>query len=701
VIGKLSIQSKLMLMLLIVCISSISAIAFIGYNSGQQALSNSIFNQLISLRELKAYQIESYVKGLRSEVQTLSTMPDIISAMKGFKAAYQEIEQQPINPKFNERLKTYYETEFLPRLAENVRGTPLLFSYIPKDSASRYLQYQYIANNSNSVGQKQFLDDARDGSNYNNLHQQYQPIYRNLLDKLGYYDLFLIDVETGDVVYSVAKETDFATNLERGPYARSSLGTVLETIRSGKESNLVTLSDFEPYRASYALPSAFIASPIFDNSESIGVLALQISIDQVNKVMTGNNNWQRDGLGKSGETYLVATDRGMRTTSRFLIEDPKMYFQALKNNGLSLAEINQIKKLNTSIFYQKINTDTVEKALAGETGTNIAEDYRGIITLNAYRPLEINGLDWALVAQIDRNEAFAPIAKFQRQVLFSTSIIVLLVTAIAALFSHQFVIPIRKLVEGFKKVSSGHTDVKVQIKSQDEFRQMAHSFNEMVDSLFQQQQLVKVREQENEKLLLSILPEPVANRLKEGEEGIADSFPNVTVLFADLSGFNELCNTLSANETVAFLNDLVTTFDEAAERYGVEKVKTIGSGYMAVSGLSVPRIDHNKRVVDFALEMIRILHSFNRDRNTDLKIKIGINSGEVVAGIIGRSKFIYDLWGDTVNIAHRLQSKGLEDVVQVTKDVYICLTDVYDFKSVPDIEIPGKGNIQSWSISLN
>jgi hypothetical protein len=406
-----------MLILLVVCVSSIIAIALIGYNSGQQALSHSIFNQLISLRELKTYQIESYVKSLQAEVQTLSTMPSIVSAMKGFKIAYQEIEQQPVNPEFNNQLKTYYETEFLPRLAENVQGTPLLFSYIPRGSASRYLQYQYIANNSNSVGKKQFLDNTQDGSNYNKLHQKYQPIYRNLLDKLGYYNLFLIDVETGNMVYSVTKETDFATNLERGPYARSGLGKVLETVRDGKDPGLVALSDFEPYRASYAMPSAFIASPIFDNSELVGVLALQISIDQVNKVMTGNNNWQRDGLGKSGETYLVATDRGMRTTSRFLIEEPETYFQALKNNGLSSAEIKQIKKLNTSIFYQKIKTDTVEKALAGETGTNIAEDYRGIITLNAYRPLDINGLDWALIAQINRSEAFAPIAKFQRQLV--------------------------------------------------------------------------------------------------------------------------------------------------------------------------------------------------------------------------------------------------------------------------------------------
>ena len=151
---------------------------------------------------------------------------------------------------------------------------------------------------------------------------------------------------------------------------------------------------------------------------------------------------------------------------------------------------------------------------------------------------------------------------------------------------------------------------------------------------------------------------------------------------------------------VNFLNDLVIAFDEAAERYGVEKVKTIGSGYMAVSGLSIPRIDHTQRVFDFALEMIRILRRFNRERRTDLKIRIGINSGEVVAGIIGRSKLIYDLWGDTVNIAHHLQVKGRSDSIQISDRVHSSLIDVYDFERVPDIEIPGKENLVAWSILL-
>ena len=690
-------------MLLVVCISSILAIAFIGYNSGQQALSQSIFNQLTSLRESKAYQIENYYKSLRSQIQTISQMPSVAFVMKEFQDAYQEIEKQPLKPEWNDTVKTYYQKDFLPKLEQNVGGKPLLLSYLPRNSAARYLQHYYIANNSNPVGQKHFLTDARDGSKYSEIHQGIQPRFRNLIERLGYYDMFLIDIDTGNIVYTVKKEADFATNLDRGPYSRSGLAQVLEAVREGKDPGFVAVGDFEPYRASYAAPAAFIGSPIFnlDNSELIGVLVFQISIEQIDRVMTGNQNWQRDGLGRSGETYLVGADGAMRSTSRFLIEEPEAYLEAIEQQGLPEAEVEQIRKLGTSIFYQKVDTDAVQQALSGETGTNIGEDYRGVTTLNAYSPLEIDGLDWAVVAQIDRNEAFAPIVKFERRVLFSTSIIVLLVTAIASYFSHQFVRPIRKLINGFKQVGSGQTDVRIQVKAKDEFRLMAHSFNEMVENLHHQQKLVKEREAENEKLLLSILPEPVANRLKDGEEGIADSFPNVTVLFADLTGFTELCNDLSADDTVALLNDLIVAFDEAAEHYGVEKVKTIGSGYMAVSGLSVPRIDHSKRVVDFALEMIRILHSFNRDRNINLRIRIGINSGEVVAGIVGRNKFIYDLWGDTVNIAHRLQVKGEEDAVVVTKDIHTNLTDIYDFQPVSDVEIPGKGHIQTWSISRN
>ncbi|WP_019507388.1 adenylate/guanylate cyclase domain-containing protein [Pleurocapsa sp. PCC 7319] len=687
-----------MLILLVVSISSILAIAFIGYGSGQQALNNSIFNQLISLKESKAYQIETYFKNIRAEVQTMSENPSVIETMQGFKQAYQELESTSIQPEWDEKLKTFYAQEFLPKLAENIPENQLQSFELPTENAARYLQYYYIANNANAIGKKYFLDNPLDKSNYSRLHQQIQSIYRNLIVKFGYYDLLLIDTETGNIVYSVEKEVDFATNLYQGAYSKSNLARVVQAVRQKNEPSMVAIADFEAYRPSYAEPAAFIASPIFDGTKLIGVLALQISIDEIDQVMTGDGNWQRHGLGKSGETYLVGSDYGMRGDSRFLVEDKEAYLQAIAAKGITEEDLEQIKKFDTSILYQKVNTPPVKRAFEGETGTDITEDYRGVVTLNAYRPLDIDGLDWAIIAQIDRDEAFAPIMAFQHRVLFSTIAIVFLVTAIAGIFSHYFVRPIYSLIRGFRQVEQGQTDVVVKVKAKDEFRELGNSFNEMVSGLNHQQQLVIQREQENDKLLLSILPESVAQRLKKGEKIIADNFASVTVLFADLHGFNELAKSLSAQETVSFLNSLVTAFDEAAESYGVEKVKTIGSGYMAVSGLSISRIDHAKRVVDFAIEMMWILDRFNRERQTNLKLSVGINSGEVVAGIVGQSKFSYDLWGDTVNIAHYLQVHSSSDSIHVTDNVHASLGDLYDFESVPVLELADKGNLIAWSV---
>ena len=696
--GKLSIQSKLMLMLLSVCISSIMAIAYVGYSNGRQALDQSIENQLTSLREAKAYEIENYFDKVSSQVQTISEVGSIVEAVKELRVAYQELNEQSLPITWNSQLKEFYREQFLPKLEQNSEGKPLLYSYLPQDTAARYLQYNYIVANNNPLGEREFFNKANDGSEYSNIHQKIQPIYRNFIERFNYYDLFLIDADTGNIIYTVEKETDFATNIFDGPYASSSLAEVVRQARKGRNPDFVAISDFEPYRASYGTPAAFVASPVFDNSQLIGILAFQLSIDEINRIMTSNKSWKQNGLGETGETYLVGSDYGMRSTSRFLIEQPQKYFEAIAAQGLPQTEVDNIKQLKTSILHQKINTPAIKQALDNQTGFAIVEDYRGKSTLSAYRPLQLSGLDWVINAQIDTAEAFEPIRDFQRRVLLATVIIVLLVTLVASVLSYYFVRPIRALIDGFRQVGKGNTNVKVNVKSKDEFRELANSFNEMVDSLDYQKKLVQEKKKENEELLLSILPEPVAKRVQQGEESIGDSFSNVTVLFAELGGFVELSETLPAKETVSFLNDLVLAFDDAAEKHGVEKHKTIGSGYMAVCGLSVPRIDHAKRVVDFAKDMLRIVRRFNQERNMNLKLRIGVNSGSVVAGIVGREKFIYDLWGDTVNVANRLHTQGEWNAIQVTQNVYKRIAEfVEDFVPTSDLEMSGKGKLPVWA----
>ena len=697
-IQKLSIRSKLMLMLLGVCISSIVAIAYVGYNNGRQALNNSIQNQLVSVRETKAYQIERYFQQVRAEIQTYSR-GGINNVLKDFSQAYQELQDTRIQLTWQEKLKQYYEEEFLPGLAKNTAGRPILYSYFPQKSAARYLQFYYIARNSNPLGEKEYLNNANDGSQYSQIHQTVQPIYTNFISQLGYYDLFLIDARTGNIVYTVKKEADFGTNLIDGPYSNSGLARVFRQAIEANDPNFVAISDFDPYRASYAEPSAFIASPIFDNnSELIGVLAFQLSTEEIDRVMTGDNDWEGQGLGKSGETYLVGSDYGMRSNSRFLIEQPEQYFAAIAAEGLPQDEIEYIERFNSSILYQSVETEAIQQAFDNQTGFVIAEDYRGVETLNAYRPLDLDDLGWVINAKIDTAEAFEPIRDFQRRVLLATSIIVLLVTLIASILSYYFISPIRTLIDGFRQVGKGNTHVNIQVKSKDEFRELANSFNEMVDNLDHQKKLIQEKNEENEELLLSILPEPVAQRVKNGEETIGDSFSNVTVLFAEIGGFIELSESLPASETVALLDNLVRAFDEATEKHGVEKHKTIGSVYMAVCGLSVPRLDHARRTIEFAKDMLRIVRRFDRENNTDLKLRIGINSGSVVAGIVGKDKFIYDLWGDTVTIANRLQSQGKWNTIQVSQNVHDRIAEfVEDFEPARDLKIAHEGSLAVWA----
>jgi guanylate cyclase len=205
------------------------------------------------------------------------------------------------------------------------------------------------------------------------------------------------------------------------------------------------------------------------------------------------------------------------------------------------------------------------------------------------------------------------------------------------------------------------------------------------------------REQEkSEGLLLNILPSEVATRLKAGEEIIADRVEGVTILFADLVGSTELSERLTANQLVKVLNDIFTPFDDLADRFGLEKIKTLGDAYMVVGGLPLARADHVEAIADMALAMREELVSHAVPGFGRLRMRYGIHTGPVVAGVIGKRKFSYDLWGDTVNTAARMESHGIPDAIQVTEDVYETLRDRYSFTPRGPVQIRGKGEMSTY-----
>jgi class 3 adenylate cyclase/CheY-like chemotaxis protein len=205
----------------------------------------------------------------------------------------------------------------------------------------------------------------------------------------------------------------------------------------------------------------------------------------------------------------------------------------------------------------------------------------------------------------------------------------------------------------------------------------------LVDQL--QAEQVKV-----ERLLLNSLPGPIAERMKQGEVNIAEHHPDVSVLLADLVGFTTLAAHIGPEQVVYLLNEIFSGFDLLALKHGLEKIKTIGDAYMAAGGVPLPRPDHAEAIAELALDMMAEIEKFNRAYNTSIQLRIGISTGSVVAGVIGRWKFTYDLWGDTVNLACRLESLGQAGTILVSNLTYQRLRDKYRFDDSRSLEIKGR-----------
>ena len=233
-----------------------------------------------------------------------------------------------------------------------------------------------------------------------------------------------------------------------------------------------------------------------------------------------------------------------------------------------------------------------------------------------------------------------------------------------------------------------------------EITMMAKYQKELEETVDLRTHELKVANEKVESLLLNILPETVARELTEHpDKTISKRYPNATVLFADIVGFTQLSDKMSAEETVLMLNKMTTLFDERAKREGVEKIKTIGDAYMAASGLTEDESDDGAEVmIRFAKGMIEDVEKVGRELNIQLKIRVGINSGELVAGVIGKTKFIYDVWGDTVNIASRMESTGEPMRIHLSEAAYDKLQDKYPDLEPIEVQVKGKGIMNGYFI---
>ena len=368
----------------------------------------SRFDQLKSITSTKKRNVEYYFDIIRNQIVTFAENKMVIQAAKDFIEAFHAIDRKYSDDALESMrgsVSRYYRDEFIPRLQDNIDQAESIDYFVPNDTTALILQYHYISNNHNPTGEKSVLTQAPDGSEYSKVHANFHPIMRSFLEKFGYYDIFLVDHKTGSIVYSVFKEVDYGTSLFTGIYNNTNFSRVVKEAIESDDRKFVKLIDFEPYAPSYQAPASFIACPIYDGNEKAGILVFQMPINKINQIVTGDNKWRTDGLGQTGETFIVGNDFKLRSMARELVEDKAHYLVMLKQNGYHEMAIHQVDKMNTSILVERVKIEAVTRALDGNAGTAIEKNSYGADALIAYAPLAIADVQWVILSTISEEEA--------------------------------------------------------------------------------------------------------------------------------------------------------------------------------------------------------------------------------------------------------------------------------------------------------
>jgi len=374
------------------------------------------------------------------------------------------------------------------------------------------LHKSYITDNPNPAGEKHKLDMGKNRNFYDTAHKKYHPYFRTLMEENGYYDIFLLDPE-GNVVYSVYKEADYATNVKDGKWSKSDLGTIFTLINADIKSTKASFTDFHAYAPSAGVPASFIGRPVIDpRGKFIGSIVYQMPVGEINRIMQAS-----EGMGESGETYIVGDDLLMRSDSRFAKE--------------------------STILKSKIDSPTVHAALKGEKGAKIIDDYRGVPVISAYAPIEFNGVTWAIIAEVDLAEAMTTANSIQNTSLIIVGVISIVGAVISLWFAKSITNPITHIVQAMTKLAGGDAEVDIPYSTRkDEVGDMAGAVE-----VFKQNRLERIRlEAEEEKRLKQRTERQrkTAELTKQFDQDVTQTLGKVTT---SVESMHTAANTLSAN----------------------------------------------------------------------------------------------------------------------------------------------------------
>ena len=480
IIKKITLVTIAVIMLLSI-VQSVTAIKV-----SSQSLLETRLEQLTSVMESKAGHIENYFEMTSKLLLSLANHNGTKQAFDDFEDGFYSLANESgIDlEKAKKELENNFEVEYIASVNYDIPHSPQkrdISDYIPRDPNGIIAQYLYIIKNTNPIGEKNGLTKHPLNTSYALYHSAHHESFDKFLQEYSLYDIFMVDTQ-GNLIYTDFKEKDFATNLYNGPYSSTGIARVFKRAINMKEGE-IAFDDFKPYEPSYNMPAAFIGTPIVIENETRGVLIFQFPIGEINKVMSFNGEYEKAGLGKSGETYLVGEDFLMRNDSRFTkdIDDPI------------------VQKLQSTIGIVKVQTQSTKAALEGKSGKWIIPDYRDINVLSSYKPIEVFGEKWAIVAEIDESEALEVVGSIRTLLVIETIIGAIIAIALVWFVLKRLVsLPVSNLKNLIvQTVDDKDLRIEIEITTNDEIGNIRQAFKTFLSGLRDAIEDVKKSSMEN------------------------------------------------------------------------------------------------------------------------------------------------------------------------------------------------------------
>jgi len=670
-----SLKSRLTRTLIGLGLISVVLLATVNFFVVRQLLDRGSSDQLRTVRTLQTEAVDLVLQRALNRVAVLGQDPGVAAALVDLQAAYGRTDQE-LDAAQLDQLRAAYAPVVGAYDAAGVEHPPV-DELLPSSTAGRYVQYEYIATNGDEP--RADLRDAGDGSEYSSAHAEHHDFLRSLASSFGAADLLLVGLDTGDVVYSTDKYVDLGTNVNDGPYAATGLGTSFAKL-AATATDHAAISDMAFYLPNSSAPVVHIAAAVRSDVEVVGAIVLTLRADGLTDLVTAGRDWDLLGLGDTGESYIVGTDRRLRTIPRAWFEDPAAYRRRFLSNGGSERDADLMDLTGSPVLLQTVDNTAVQTALEGDLFTGRVDDYLDRSVVAASGPLTGTDLGWVLVTQQQTRESRHELVQFVISILIVLAVLLVVLAVVGAVLARMLARPVQPLVAAAARIADGDYLTPTPDLGRNELGDVSRQLGTVASRLREQDESIAQEEARITTMLASVLPPALVDPVRQGRRELAEVVDTATVVSVTVRGIPAPsgADQDAIVELTTRLSDATTGL---AAEFGLERGQVALEHQLFVAGRGHPDIAAEAAAA-FATAVVAAIPAIGDEFGAGLTARAGLAAGAVATGVLGSRQVSFGVWGPPVNAAVRLSARAAAGQVVAEDAVVVELGDDWSIAAV-------------------